>query len=1007
MKRSVPIYILLLLGLLSISSEVLSERRAAARALLADTVPPRVALAVQAGDTTARIPLQDTIARASLGDTISRAMGAGTTHPALKSGTDSIDAAPDTLTPALDSLRTLLSKQKGRRRGRRGQDGAFTLGTDSLMLDSLALDSLAQDTIALDTVPQKKKEALEAPVNYEAQDSIVFTQDGWAHLYGNGKVVYQQRQPVELTAEVITMNMDSSTVFAHGIADTLGSIKGRPVFKDGETPYETNTIHYNFKSKKGIISNVVSQQGEGYVTGRNAKKGATDELYMKGGRYTTCDNHEHPHFYLQMTYAKVRPKKNIVTGPAYLVVEDVPLPIAVPFFFFPFSSSYQSGFIMPTYMDDSSRGFGLTDGGYYFAISDMMDLKILGDIFTRGSWALSASSNYVKRYRYSGSIQASYQVTKTGDKGLPDYSVSKDFKLVWSHRQDSKANPNQTFSASVNFATSSYEKTNISNLYNSSALTSNTKTSSVSYTRYFFDKKLTVAATSNISQTLKDSSVSMTLPDLNITLTTIYPFKRKKAVGDERWYEKISLRYTGRLTNSIDTKDDLLFKSSLIKDWTNGMQHQIPISATFTLFKYFNVTPNFSYTERWYTHKVMKDWDYDNQEEINTDTIYGFYRVYNYSASISMNTKIYAMYKPLIMKKKQIQIRHVITPSVSYSMSPDFGAERYGYWTSYTKTSTDGTRDTVTYSPYANQAFSPPSRGRSGSISFSLSNNIEMKYRDKNDSVRKVSLIDELGASISYNTAATTRPWGNLSMNLRLKLGKSYTFSMSSTFATYAYAFDKNGNVITSDRTEWSYGRFGRFQGYGNSFSWTLNNEKWKEIVAFFRGDKKKNKEGEGTEGDGTDSGTNSNKPASMPNQSSNKKDDNLDEDGYQKFSIPWSLSLSTGFNISEDKTKPINRRTMRYPYKITLNSLNISGSIRISNKWNISYSTGYDFDDGEIVQTTFSVTRDLHCFSMSGSISPIGTYKYYNFKIAANASLLQDLKWDKRSQTSSSVKWY
>ena len=963
------------MALLSVSGQALSGRHAGADGLRAGTLPLWALLR----DTTL------------------------TAGDSLRSRIDSLlEARRDSVPTRLDSFLRDLRQ--------RSIEQAAAEGAGLITLDSLtqSLDSLLTDTLEVDTVPKRKKDALEAPVTYQASDSIVFTQDGWAYLYGDGKVVYQQKTPIELTAEVITMNLDSSTVFAHGVEDTLGVIQGKPVFKDGETPYETNTIHYNFKSKKGIISNVVSQQGEGYVTGRNAKKGETDELYMKGGRYTTCDNHEHPHFYLQMTYAKVRPKKNIVTGPAYLVVEDVPLPIAVPFFFFPFSSSYQSGFIMPTYMDDSSRGFGLTDGGYYFAISDMMDLKILGDIFTRGSWALSANTNYVKRYRYSGSLQASYQVTKTGDKGLPDYTVSKDFKIVWSHRQDSKANPNQTFSASVNFATSSYEKTNISNLYNSSALTSNTKTSSVSYTRYFFDKKLTVAATSNISQTLKDSSVDMTLPDLNITLTTIYPFKRKKAVGDERWYEKISLRYTGRLTNSIDTKDDLLFKSNLIKDWTNGMQHQIPISATFTMLKYFNVTPSLSYTERWYTHKVMKDWDYENQEEINTDTIYGFYRVYNYSASVSMNTKIYAMYKPLFLKKKEIQIRHVITPSVSYSMSPDFGAERYGYWTSYTKELTDGTRDTVTYSPFANQAFSPPSRGRSGSISFSLSNNIEMKYRDKNDSVRKVSIIDELGASISYNTAATTRPWGNLSMNLRLKLGKSYTFSMSSTFATYAYTFDKNGNVTTSDRTEWSYGRFGRFQGYGNSFSWTLNNDKWKEIVAFFRGEKRKNKEGEGsTEGEGgSDSSGTTTQKASMPKQSSGSSSD-FDEDGYRRFSIPWTLSLSTGFNITEDKTKPINRKSMRYPYKISLNSLNISGSVRISNKWNITYSSGYDFDDGEIVQTTFTVSRDLHCFSMSGSISPIGTYKYYNFKISANASILQDLKWDKRSQTSSSVKWY
>ena len=889
-----------------------------------------------------------------------------------------------------------------RRRGKIVPDRKQTAAT-------LAGDSLVADSLSKDTLPQaKKKEGLDAPVTYEANDSIVFTQNGFAHLYGQGKVVYQQgAKPIELTADVISMNMDSSTVYAHGVEDSLGALKGVPVFKDGETPYETNTIRYNFKSKKGIISNVVSQQGEGYVTGNNAKKGLNDELYMKTGRYTTCDHHEHPHFYMQMTYAKVRPKKNVVTGPAYLVVEDVPLPLAVPFFFFPFSSSYQSGFLMPTYMDDSSRGFGLTDGGYYFAISDRMDLKLRGDIFTKGSWALNAETNYVKRYKYSGLLQASYQVTKTGDKGLPDYAEAKDFKIVWSHRQDPKANPNQTFSASVNFATSSYERTNIGNLYNGPAMSQNTKTSSISYTRYFFDKKLTLSATSNIAQNMKDSSVNVTLPDLNISLTTLFPFKRKKAVGEEKWYEKISLRYTGRLKNSIQTKDDKLFKSNLIKDWENGMQHEIPISATFTLFKYFNVTPSVNYTERWYTRKIMKDWDPNagtSGHEVNTDTIYGFHRVYNYSASLGVNTKIYGMYKPLFMKKKEIQIRHVITPSVSFSASPDFGAERFGYYSSYMRPNADGTQDTVVYSPYAGQAFTPPGRGRSGNISFSISNNLEMKYKDKNDSIRKVSLIDEFGASISYNTAAKVQPWSPLNMNLRLKLSKNYTFSMNAVFATYAYTFDKNGNVKVGNRTEWSYGRFGRFQGYGTSFNYTLNNDSWKKLKALFTGEKledeKKNSGDEDPQSDGEELDS-----RAISKRKTKKAD--VDDDGYQVFKMPWSISLSSGFNISEDTSKPINRKTMRYPYKFSLNSLNVNGNVKLSNKWAVNFNTGYDFEAKEIVQTAFNITRDLHCFSMSASLSPFGRWKYYNFTIRANASILQDLKWEQRSQTQSNIRWY
>ncbi|MGN0257003.1 MAG: putative LPS assembly protein LptD [Bacteroides sp.] len=865
-----------------------------------------------------------------------------------------------------------------------------------------ATRSIPEDTIRLaqqqpDTLP-RKREALEAPVTYEANDSILFTQAGWGHLYGQGKVNYQQ---IELTADVISMNMDSSVVTAHGVEDSLGTIKGRPVFKDGETPYETNTIRYNFKSGKGIISNVVSQQGEGYVTGNNAKKGENDELYMRSGRYTTCDHHEHPHFYMQMSYAKVRPKKNVVTGPAYLVVEDVPLPIAVPFFFFPFSSSYQSGFLMPTYMDDSNRGFGLTDGGYYFAISDQMDLKLRGDIFTKGSWALNAESNYVKRYRYSGLLQMSYQVTKTGDKGLEDYSVSKDFKIVWSHRQDAKANPNSTFSASVNFSSSSYERQNIGNMYNSQAMSQNTKTSSVSYSRNFPDQNLSISATGNIAQNMRDSSIAVTLPDLNISLSTIFPFKRKQAVGNERWYEKIQLRYTGRMKNSITTKDDQLFKKNLIKDWDNGMQHDIPISATFTLFKYFNLTPSVNYTERWYTRKIKQDWDPDANKVVR-DTANGFYRVWNYSASLGLNTKIYGMYKPLFMPKKQIQIRHVITPSVSISAAPDFTSSSYGYYDTFYKPKSGGGQDTVKYSYYAGQAFSPPSGGRQGSISFSISNNLEMKYRDRNDSVRKVSLIDELGASISYNMAAKERPWSDLSLNMRLKLSKSYTFSMASTFATYAYEFDKNGNVVVGNRTEWSYGRFGRWSGYGSSFSYTFNNDTWKKWKEKFSGKKRD----EGKDNNGEEDNEEQQTPADEGENKKKVKKAQADADGYQTFKMPWSINLNYSFNISEDRTKPINRKNMRYPYRYTHN-LSASGNVKISNKWAISFNSGYDFEAKKIVQTSFNITRDLHCFSLSAALSPFGVWKYYNFTIRANASILQDLKWEQRSQTQSNIKWY
>lgn len=883
-------------------------------------------------------------------------------------------------------------------RGKRMRGGEKT---DSLHRDSLALDSLGMDSLAADTT--KKKEPLDAPVIYEASDSIVFTKEGYAHLYGEGKVNYQN---IELTSAVITMNMDSSTVYATGVTDTAGVETGSPIFKDGETPYESKIMRYNFKTKKGFINSIVTQQGEGYVTSEEGKKGANDEIYMRHGKYTTCDNHEHPHFYLRLSMAKVRPKKNVVFGPAQLVVEDVPLPIAVPFGFFPFNSSYSSGFIMPTYGDEMNRGFYLRDGGYYFAISDQMDLKVLGEVFTKGSWGLSAASNYNKRYKFSGSFNASYLVTKTGEKNMPDYSVSKDFRIQWSHRQDAKANPNSSFSASVNFATSSYDRSSLSSLYNPQQYSQNTKASSVSYSRNFPEIGLNISGAFNITQNTRDSSLSMTLPDVNISLNRIYPFKRKKSAGDERWYEKISLQYTGSITNSISTKDNLLFKTPLTQ-WENGMQHKIPVSATFNLFKYINIVPSFNYTERWYLRKVKQSYDASptSRDHVKRDTINGFNRLYDYNLSLQMNTKLYGMYKPLFMKSKELQIRHVFTPTVSYTYTPDFGKSRYGYYDTYTYTDEDGEVRTVEYSPYEGAVYGYPGKNMSQNISFSIDNNIEMKMKSDKDTTgyKKISLIDQLGASLSYDVA--NKRWSDLSMNLRLKLTKSYTFNMNASFATYAYEFDENGNVVVGDRTEWSYGRFGRFQGYSGSFSYTLNNDTFKKLFGKKEEDEKNkdNKGKEENEDEETDEET-----EEQNNNSNMRKTEkaSVDSDGYLAFKFPWSVSLSYSYSIREDRSKDINIKTMRYPYSLT-HSLNVSGNFKIGSRWNMTYSTGYDFTSKEMSMTTLNITRDLHCFNMSCGLV-FGPFTSYNFSIRANSSMLTDaLKWDQRSNTGSAVTWY
>jgi hypothetical protein len=904
-----------------------------------------------------------------------------------------------------------MGAQRVKRARLTGKPVADSTAVDSLRTDSiLAVDSLRRDSLRADSLPSDtaaKKSTLDAPVKYEASDSIVFLQGGNAFLYGESKVNYEK---IELTSEVIRMNMDSSVVYAHGVEDSLGVLQGKPVFKDGDTPYESKEMSYNFKTKKGFINNIVTQQGEGYVTSEESKKGPNDEIYLRHGRYTTCDDTEHPHFYLRLSMAKVRPKKNAVFGPAQLVVEDVPLPIAVPFGFFPFSSSYSSGFIMPSYGDETNRGFYLRDGGYYFAISDNMDLKLLGEIFTKGSWGLSAQSNYAKRYKYSGSFNGSYIVTKTGEKNLPDYAVTKDFKIAWTHRQDSKANPNSSFSANVNFATSSYDQRNLSSLYNPQQYSNNTKTSSVAYSRTFSDIGLNISSTFNISQNTRDSSISVTLPDVNISLSRFYPFKRKKAAGDERWYEKIAVQYTGHLTNSISTKDNLILKQG-ISQWNNGMQHQIPVSATFTLFKYFNVVPSVNYTERWYTRRIEQSYSATETGNVHRDTINGFSRVYSYNTALQVNTKLYGFYKPWkkIFGDKIQMIRHVVTPSVSISYQPDFGAERYGYWKTYQYTDASGEVHNVEYSPFTGQSFSPPSKGKSESVSFSLDNNLEMKVKSDKDStgVKKISLIDQLSASLSYNAAATTRPWSDLSTTLRLKLSKSYTFNMNASFATYAYEFDKNGNVVVGDRTEWSYGRFGRFQGYSGSFSYTLNNDTFKKWFGPKEGQDEDGKKGKkGDRNDDEDEDEDDEMQEKQKSSLRKKEAASISSDGYMAFSMPWSLSLSYSYSIREDRTKDINIKTMRYPYSVT-HSLNASGNLKLGSRWNINYSSGYDFNTKEMSMTTVNISRDMHCFNMSCGLV-FGPFTSYNFSIRANSSMLTDaLKWDQRSNTGSAVTWY
>ncbi|MBQ8713603.1 MAG: LPS-assembly protein LptD [Prevotella sp.] len=905
-------------------------------------------------------------------------------------------------------------------------------GKDSVRVDSVKADSLAVDTLKMDSLQKaiwkhnkaiddslhadslnrERKNGIDAPVDYQAEDSMTYEAgSGFAKLYGNSQVKYQD---MDLQSDQIFMQMDSSLVHATGSQDTTGQKFGTPVFKMGNDTYESDTMAFNFKTKKGLIQNVYTQQDEGFMVSELSKRNEKGELFLQHGRYTTCDE-PHPDFYIALSRAKVRPGKDVVFGPAYLVVADVPLPFAIPYGFFPFTKSYSSGFIMPTYGDETSRGFYLRDGGYYFAMSDKWDLKLLGEIYTKGSWGISAATNYRKRYRYSGSFFASYQNSVTGEKNMPDYVKSTSFKIQWSHRQDSKANPYSSLSASVNFATTNYEPNNLNSMYNPQALTQSTRTSSVSWSTTFSSIGMSLSSTFNLNQNMRDSTIGVTLPDLNISIARFYPFKRKHAAGKERWYEKISMSYTGQLSNSITTKENKILHSSLTRDWRNGMKHTIPISGNFTLFDYLNLTASFNFTDRMYTQKYKRSWDEDNQKEV-IDTLTGFHNVYDWNMSMSASTTLYGMYVPSrkIFGDKIVAVRHVFTPTVSFSYAPDFSTSRYGYYDTYQKTDANGNVSTVTYSPYTGTLYGVPGQGKTGNISMDIKNNIEMKIRSDDDSTgfKKISIIDELGASMSYNLAAKERPWSDLSTRLRLKLSKSYTLNLNAVFATYAYEADSVGaRPYIGTRTEYSKGRFGRFQGMSQNISYTLDNKKVANFFKWLRGEKVKKDKDKDKKDEEYDTGVETNVDDKMEAGKHGARKENAgkaetDEDGYMLFNVPWSLSIGYGVTMRENTGGRFNYDTMRYPYKFTQN-LNVSGNVRISDGWNISFSSGYDFENHKISMTTASLSRDLHCFNMSCSVV-LAPYTSYNFSFRCNAATLTDaLKYDKRSSYSNAVQWY
>ena len=904
------------------------------------------------------------------------------------------------------------------------------------MMLLLVMPMVAQDTIpnpilgeelAQEKEPAPKKNAIDARVEYTSQDSMVMTGKGLAFMYGSGELQYKS---MKLTAEYIRVSMDSSTLYARGVLDTIeNEVIGKPVFADGKDSYESNKITYNLKTQKGIIRHVVTEQGEGYVIADKTKKMDDNLLMMQGGKYTTCDDHDHPHFYLQMTKAKVKPGNFIATGPAYLVVGEVPLPLAIPFGFFPFTNQYSSGLIMPNFGDDYTRGMYLSGLGYYFAINDYFDLELRGDIYTRGTWAVYATSRYIKRYKFRGNVNINYRWDVTGEKDMPGYSVAKNLSVQWSHTQDAKANPYNNFSASVNFKTSGYNRSNINSYYNVQQNAENTTSSTINYTQRFPDSPWSISANMSITQRTKDSTLTVSLPNINVSMSRIYPFKRKQRMGKEKWYEKISLQYSGNFYNSITCKEDYFLKSNFVKDWQNGLKHSLSSSASFMLFKYISITPSLSFNDRMFFQRVDQRWDEDTYQ-VKKDTVMGFYNVYDFRASVSLSTKLYGFYIPSrkLFGDKVDRFRHVMTPSISFNYNPDFSdpmwAKRYGgFYGTYDKMVT--MRDAagnlvpkldenglpifeeVVYSRFREA----PGRGSSAALSFSLGNNLEMKLRNDKDTTGKepykvYSIIDNFSISGGYNFIADSMNWQNFSVNLRIKIPKvNYTINLSGQFDPYMYTTTASGNHVRCNELYWNHGRFPHFLGTSTSFSYTFNNDVVKRW--FNRDDKNKSQEEEEEVVEPTvDPLTGEIIEPETPKKKEKKQEDTATDDGYLFAKIPWSLSVSYSLRYGAGSEWDEKRNYYKMEFR---HNLSVSASLGLGKGWKASTSLSYDVNAKKLAYSSINVSKDLHCWSMSASFVPFGPYKSYTFHIGVNASMLKDLKYDKSSAdaTGKRVNWW
>ena len=817
-------------------------------------------------------------------------------------------------------------------------------------------------------VKQEKKSPLDAQIDRTCNDSTIQDfKNNKIFYYGGAVIKYDD---IEVEADYIEFDFEKHTIFAKGMPDSTGKIAGKPVFTQAGQKYYSDEMSFNFDTKKGIIRKVFTEDNSNYLHGDKIKKMDDGKIHIKSGSFTTCSNREHPHYEFHFNKAIVIPDDKIVAKMLYAKIEETPLPVAIPFALIPNAKGQRSGIIIPSFGESANRGFYFENGGYYWAINNYMDLQLIGDIYTRGSWALKPTFRYVNRYKFSGSLAASYAINKVGVEGSADYTESTDFKLRWVHKQDPKARPKSSFSADVYIVSNNYNK------YNAISTTeylSNTFQSSIAY-QTSFGSKFHFTVNGSHSQNTLTHQMTITLPEMTLSMNRIYPLKNIGKSGKKHWYSELNVSYSTNAKNYISMADSLFFKDGWLDQMQNGMQHRVPINLPIKLFKHFTWTTSLNLTDKMYLQYYEKDWVWDSvgYGHVQTDTINRFRNVFSYDASSNITTKIYGMFR---FKRGPIRaIRHVFTPTVGFSFNPDYSDSFWNYYSSYL----DGNGVEQKYSYYQGTIYGTPPGQRSGRITYSFGNNLEIKVPSKKDTItglKKVVLIENLTFSGNYDVAKDSLNWSYLSVSGRTTLFKNLSIQYSSMWDPYVldsagmkqlnkFEWDVNHRLFRKKSVSWNF-----------SASYTINDK------TFGKKDKKKNNEQESL--------------VSSPNASEEELNEiHNNPDGYVDWSTSWSLSLSYNLRLSNNLSY-IN--WILHDNRTTVQTLGLRGEINLSPKWKLSAQTGWDFESKKISYTSLTVYRDLHCWEMRFNVIPYGTYKSWNFQINVKASALQDLKLTKK----------